>query len=230
MGNLRIRELISGGKELGLQHSQIASLERLVQDDETISQDGSKLESLRRDINLQALDESLDVTKLQQLHEQARTLERELHSRATKLSGQMRETLNDEQYQAYYASFTVPQEVIVDERRSSPTLEAAVGQWESCYVIELNTDNGVGIECKVHGADYKVPYCFVVDTTRGNSGGYTLNIRRQQGVRDLRIEPVILEGTQLHVGFRVFVRVCSESWYGKPGRFWADFCLYGRSV
>jgi hypothetical protein len=230
MTDLQIHEVISNGRKFGLQQPQIASLEKLVQDDESISQDRRRLESLRRDIGSLALDDSLDVTKLQQLHEEAHTLERELRSRATKLSEQMRQILNDEQYQAYSASFTVPQEGIVNERWSSTSLEAMAGQWESCWPIVMNTNSSFGIECKVHGADYKVPYCFVVDTTRGTSGGYSLNVRREQGLRDKRVEPVILEGTQLHVGFRIFVRVCSESGFGRPGRFDADFCLYGRSV
>lgn len=228
MSGTLIPRVLSARAQLGLDSSQVRKLENLAETDKSLATQGASLEAVRGEMRaLSATDPSAHAA-LSALKEKESALESQLRADASALSEHVGRILGSE----FRADQFLPElEESVIETPLVVAPDPGAGTWYSTIYIELNTDNGIDTRCKRYEGEFRVPYCFVVDTSRGEAGGYTLEVIREQKVREQRVEHLIDEhGSHLHVGYRVYVRVCSDPYWGGRGRYAANFTLYGRSI
>lgn len=217
-GQPRLEELPPG---------QRTSLEQLLPESDSLLKDAEKLEALRREINDLLYDEdATDGDKIRSLYLEAKDLEKKLHDSATSLDERVRDIVDTEQH-ARMTGFEV--ETYVTEEAPLP-LSVEVGQpWHETYPLSFAVGNGADTKCAYKDWQFQVPLLYLIDTSQGASGGYTLDIRTDRGKRELEVTPIILQQVY-HVGYKIRAHYCARPWWGETGRLEAYFSLYGKPV
>lgn len=221
-------------KQLKLSNQQIASLDNIENDDQKIIKEVEKLNKARLKIDEILSSDRPDFEQLKKLQNVTSNLKTSLHNLASDFNGKLAGILNREQMKIVHSKADIEHETIVYPKgtcfpRDIHIPEGLFPDYVFNTEIYKRVDSAFDTRCSIKDYQYEVPYCFVVDTSFGESGGYTLEVTSSHGLKEQEVKPVILSNVY-HVGFIVHFRICAEPLWG-DGAWWkATFTMYGKSL